>query len=196
LSPTFIPDPEYRDKPLDKEGEEMMEMMETKIRTMHRLIEDVLKTAKEEEKVKEKVNLSGLINEVLGNLNPPSHFHILVQKNLPEVFYHKLSLMQILQNLISNAIKYMDKPQPLISIGLTDYDHHYQICISDNGPGIPEKKQNNIFQIFESGSDIHDSHGIGLSIVKQLVEEHGGKVWLESKEGEGSSFYFTIPKNP
>ena len=187
---------EYQNKPLDAKGKEILEMMDLKIKTMKRLIDDVLKTAKEESKIVEAVNMYQLTQEILENLNPPPHYHIFIQQNLPIVRYHKLSLMQILQNLIGNSIKYMNKEHPLIKVGSLEFEKYYQICISDNGSGIPKEKLSGIFRMFETAHDHEngDSYGIGLSIVKQLVEEHGGKVWVKSIEGKETHFYFTIPK--
>jgi PAS domain S-box-containing protein len=188
---------DYKDKPLDKEGLGFYDMINSKIQDMKQLIDEVLQSAKQEKKIKEPINLYYLTQEVIDNLNPPSHFHIFIQHTLPIVTYHRTSLIQILQNLIGNAIKYMNNKQPLIKVAALDHNRFYQICISDNGPGIPKDKLEKIFEIFEvahSNAGI-ESHGIGLSIVKQLVEEHGGRVWVESEKGEETHFYFTIPKN-
>ncbi len=101
-----------------------------------------------------------------------------------------------MQNLISNAIKFMDKDQPLIKIGSVEHNRFYQICVTDNGPGISKDTVDKIFDMFEIGHEnkMVESHGIGLSIVKKIVEEHGGRIWVESVEGQETHFYFTIPK--
>jgi PAS domain S-box-containing protein len=188
---------DYKDKPLDKEGLDFYDMINSKIQDMKQLIDEVLQSAKLEKKIKEPINLYHLTQEVIDNLTPPAHFHIFIQHTLPTVTYHRTSLIQILQNLIGNAIKYMNNKRPLIKVAALDHNRFYQICISDNGPGIPKDKLKKIFEIFEvaHSNDGIESHGIGLSIVKQLVEEQGGRVWVESEKGKETHFYFTIPKN-
>jgi signal transduction histidine kinase len=91
----------------------------------------------------------------------------------------------------------MDKPQGWVKIGFVEEDGWWKFSVSDNGPGIEEKYFEKIFQIFQTLArrDDKESTGIGLSIVKKIIEAHGGKVWVESKVGEGSTFYFTVPKN-
>lgn len=187
---------DYKDNPLDKEGEEMLGMMNFKVQDMKLMIDNILKTAKEENKVKEPVSLHNIAQEVIHTLNAPSHFHFFIQHNLPTVFANRTSIIQIFQNLIGNAIKYMDKKQPLIKLGFVNHNKYYQFCVTDNGPGISKEKQENIFNIFEIGhqNDQIESHGLGLSIVKQLVEELGGKIWVESEPENETHFYFTIPK--
>jgi len=102
----------------------------------------------------------------------------------------------VLQNLLSNAIKYMDKPQGIIRVGCAEDGEFWKFYVSDNGPGIEEKDQQRVFQLFQTlkPRDQADSTGVGLAVVKKAVEMYGGRVWIESKLGEGSTFYFTLPK--
>ena|GEM_PF-6746977 len=187
---------EYENKPVDEEWKLVIAMIEVKIQDMKELINSILDTTKDKKKVKEPVNLFTITQEVVNTLNPPENFHVFISHLLPIVMYHKTSMMQILQNLISNAIKYMDKGQPMIKISSAEYEQYYKICVEDNGQGIPEQNLSRIFNAFEIAhtDDSIDSHGIGLSIVKRLVVEHGGKIWVDSELGEGSKFHFTIPK--
>ncbi|MEK6559248.1 MAG: ATP-binding protein, partial [Planctomycetota bacterium] len=99
------------------------------------------------------------------------------------------------QNLISNAVKYMDKPEGEIKIECSKEGNYWKFAVADNGPGIEEKYFEKIFQIFQTlkPRDEVESTGIGLSIVKKIVEMYGGKVWVESKVDCGSTFYFTLP---
>lgn len=187
---------ECQTRPMDEEGMKMLDMVVGKVEDMKNIIEEVLKTAKRQKQIKEPVNLLNLCQDVLSTLNPPSHFHIHISYSLPIVTYNKSSLKQILQNLIGNAIKYMDKNDPDIKIGSIETDTYYQICVRDNGSGIPEDKLSIIFDRFEIAhtKENIESHGLGLSIVKQLVEANAGRVGVESELGKGSNFYFTIPK--
>lgn len=184
------------DQPLDKEGKEMSGMIKTKAEEMRSMVDNILKSAMQQNKELEYINLLHIAKKVVQSLNPPNHYHIFIQHNLPIVKCDRTSIIQIFQNLLSNAIKYNNKEQPLIKIIHTEFAKYYKVCIEDNGEGIPKEKLATVFQIFETAhtEERSDSHGIGLSIVKQLVEENGGKIWVESFPGEGSIFHFTIPK--
>ncbi|WP_028980816.1 PAS domain-containing sensor histidine kinase [Sporocytophaga myxococcoides] len=183
-------------RPFGEEGMKMLDMVGAKVEDMKDIIENVLKTAKMQKQIKEPINLLHLCQDVLTTLNPPSHFQIHISYNLPIVNYNRTSLKQILQNLIGNAFKYMDKEIPDIKIGAVEKDKYYQIYVRDNGSGITEDKLSKIFERFEiaHSKENIESYGLGLSIVKQLVEANGGRVWVESELGKGSNFYFTIPK--
>jgi signal transduction histidine kinase len=116
---------------------------------------------------------------------------------LPTLLCERTRLTQVFENLISNAVKYMGKPEGDISIGCEDAGAHWKFHVRDTGPGIEEKYYEKIFQIFQTlaARDERESTGIGLAIVKKNVELSGGRVWVESKVGEGSTFYFLIPKS-
>jgi len=96
--------------------------------------------------------------------------------------------------LISNAIRYNNKEKGLIEIDFENKEEEYLFRITDNGMGIKKEYHDKIFQMFQSLTDEKDSSGIGLSIVKKIVTANGGSIWLESKEGEGTTFYFTLKK--
>jgi len=104
--------------------------------------------------------------------------------------------MQVFQNLLSNAVKYMDKPQGQIRIGCVEDDGFWRFSIADNGPGIDEKHFEKIFQIFQTLSprDETESAGVGLTVVKKIVELYGGRIWVQSEIGKGTTFFFTLPK--
>jgi signal transduction histidine kinase len=91
----------------------------------------------------------------------------------------------------------MDKEKPIIKISSTEHKNFYEICINDNGSGIAKTKLNKIFNVFEVGHENEkiESHGLGLSIVKKLVEDNGGKIFVESEESIGTTFHFTILKD-
>ena len=103
-------------------------------------------------------------------------------------------MQQVFQNLISNAINFIDKDQGFVKIKVEELPAHYQFSVQDNGMGIEEKYHDKIFKIFHAVNKSKDSTGIGLSIVKKIVDLHDGKIWLESKPNMGTTFFFTIKK--
>lgn len=145
----------------------------------------------------EDVNTDELVKQIAHLLFPPAHIKINVVGQLPIISTRKLRLQQIFQNLISNAIKYNDKPEGHIEIGFTDKDSVYEFYVKDNGPGISAEDEHRIFQLFqttEHKSNADSSTGVGLNIIKMLVEEQGGKIWVKSELGLGSTFFFTWQK--
>ena len=98
--------------------------------------------------------------------------------------------------LIFNAVKYIDKPAGKIRIACVEENSFWKFSVADNGPGVEEKYFEKIFEMFQrlAAQDAGESSGIGLSTVKKIVEMYGGKVWVESEIGKGSTFFFTLPK--
>jgi signal transduction histidine kinase len=145
----------------------------------------------------EEVNVDELVRQIAHLLFPPAHISISIPEVLPAIRTRKLKLQQVFQNLISNAIKYIDKPEGKIEIGFEDKGSMYEFYVKDNGPGIPDADQNRIFKLFETSankSNADSSTGVGLNIIKMMIEEQGGKIWVDTREGEGSTFYFTWQK--
>ena len=186
------------DDVLDEEGQEMLSLLTGRTRRMHDLIDGVLQYSRVG-RVKEKesgIDLKQLVEETVQMLDPPEQIHISVADELPTVVGEQTRLGQVFQNLLSNAIKFMDKPEGLIRIGCLDQGDKWQFSVADNGPGIGEQDYDKVFQIFQTLSprDEFESTGIGLAVVKKIVETWGGSVWVESTVGQGSTFYFTIPR--
>jgi signal transduction histidine kinase len=188
---------DYSDK-LDEEGREQMDLLMGRVNRMHRLIEAILQYSRvgriREEK--EWVDLDKLVAEVIDLLVPPENIKIKVQDKLPSLFFERTRIQQVFQNLLSNAVKYMDKPQGEVRINCIEVGDCWTFRVSDNGPGIEERYYDKIFQIFQTLSPRDESErtGVGLTIVKKIVEMYGGRVWVESRIGQGSTFLFTVPK--
>ncbi|SFN77045.1 PAS domain S-box-containing protein [Algoriphagus ornithinivorans] len=148
----------------------------------------------------EKVDFNGILNDfkILRRKSIQEKGVKLHFKSLPEITVFKTPFVQVIHNLLDNAIKYSRKDEsPEIKISVEEAKDHWQIQVKDNGIGIKEKYFEKIFIIFQR---LHDrtefsGTGIGLSIVKKNVESWGGKVWVNSELGNGTTFYFTIPKN-
>ena len=122
---------------------------------------------------------------------------IVVSPNLPEVKCDPIRFSQIWKNLLSNAIKYNDNPQPRVEITCdSSQPHIHQFSVRDNGIGLKEKDFELVFQPFKRATTTgkYEGTGIGLAIVKRVVDFHGGRIWISSKVGEGTTFHFTLPK--
>jgi two-component system sensor histidine kinase/response regulator len=141
----------------------------------------------------EDVDVQELVEQIALLIFPPKHISIEIKGPLPVLRTPKIKLHQIFQNLLSNAIKYNDKPEGIIEIGCLDRGRSVEFYVKDNGPGISSDEHEAIFRLFRTTSNVaqaESSTGVGLFILKMLVEEQGGKVWVESEIGKGSTFYF------
>jgi PAS domain S-box-containing protein len=121
---------------------------------------------------------------------------VITQDSLPEVMADHLQLEQLFQNLISNAIKFQGKEKPRVHIGVAELDDAWEFSIKDNGIGIEPQYVDRIFVIFQRlhTQEEFPGTGIGLAICKRIVERHGGRIWVESEFKNGSTFYFTLPR--
>jgi len=188
---------DYADK-FDKEGKERIDLLLSRVDRMHNLIDGVLQYSRAG-RIKEKktlVNLSGLVPHIIDMVAPPKNITIKIENELPVIECEKTRITQVFQNLISNAVKYMDKPRGQIRIGCVEEESCWRFSVTDNGPGIEEKYFEKIFQMFQTLSprDEVESTGVGLTVVKKIIEIYGGRIWVESKVGQGSTFLFMLPK--
>ncbi|GAB3249728.1 response regulator [Larkinella harenae] len=141
----------------------------------------------------EEVDVQELVEQIALLIFPPKHISIEIKDRLPKLKTRKIKLHQVFQNLISNAIKYNDKAEGIIEIGCQDRGPWIEFYVKDNGPGISEDDHEAIFKLFRTTSNSaqnETSTGVGLFILKMLVEEQGGQIWLKSELGKGSTFYF------
>ncbi|HKG23255.1 MAG TPA: CHASE3 domain-containing protein, partial [Blastocatellia bacterium] len=187
---------DYADK-FDEDGKEQMGLLRGRVKRMHDLIDGILQYSRVG-RIKEQmaeVDLDALAREVIGMLSPPRNIRVTIEGALPTVMCERTRMEQVFQNLLSNALKFMDKPDGEISIRCEDGGEEWVFSVSDNGPGIEEKHFAKIFQIFQTLAprDQFESTGVGLSVVKKSVEMCGGRVWVESTPGSGSAFFFTLP---
>lgn len=188
---------DYLDK-LNENGREQIELLLTRVDQMNNLINGVLQYSRLG-CIKEKrsqVNLNQLVSEVIDMVALQDNIVITVEDRLPAVKCEETRIMQVFQNLLSNAVKYMDKPEGKIRVSCVEETDFWRFGVADNGSGIKEKYFEKIFQIFQTLSPDNgfESSGVGLAVVKKIVELYGGKIWVESKIGEGSTFFFTLPK--
>jgi PAS domain S-box-containing protein len=181
-----------------KEEKEIFILMQDRAAYMNELIKDLLELARAGHNTDEleHIDLNLIVKRIIDEYASMSSVKFRINDMLPAIMFNKTHITQVFENLISNAVKYMDKPAGEIKIGCEKTGDSYKFYIADNGPGIEEKYLNKIFQPFEKAHDRKDiqSTGIGLSIVKKIIENSGGGVWVESEIGQGSTFYFEIPK--
>jgi len=188
---------DYSDK-LDKEGKEDLNMLRERTSKMNDMIQGILeysRVGRTEEKA-EQIDLNELVKDLIELLAPPDNIEILVENKLPKYMADQTRLTQVFQNLLSNSIKYIDKPKGIIKIACTEKENEWKFSVSDNGPGIEAKYFEKIFKIFHTlETDLENkSTGIGLTIVKKIIDLYEGKIWVESEIGKGTIFYFTLPK--
>lgn len=163
---------------------------------MDSLISDVLKFSSiESDSIEEEeLDLYILVKNLIHILYVPENISINILSKLPIIKGDKIKFEQLFQNLIANAIKFSNKKDSIINIDVKEHKSFYKFSIQDNGIGIEKRHFDKIFKIFQSLKKSEDSSGIGLSIVKKIVDIYKGEIWLESEVGLGTTFYFTIKK--
>ena len=166
------------------------------LETMENLISNILEysSINSNEEVNNAVDLNVLVEDLKTVLFVPENISINILNELPVVIGDKTKFQQLFQNLISNSIKFIDKEKGFINIKVTSLGKFYQFSIQDNGIGIEKQHFNKIFKIFQSLNISKDSSGIGLSIVKKIINIYYGDIWLESEINKGTTFYFRIRK--
>ena len=196
---THLLEDDYSAK-LDAEGNEYIGFLKATANQMSALVAGILNYSRSSSIIldqKENIIVSGLIEEVKGLMNIPRNVKIAFETVTPEIYTSRIALKQILLNLVDNAIKYNDKNKISITIHFREDNDTYTFEVKDNGPGITEDDQKRIFDLFtklKNSSKDGKSSGVGLSIVKRLVEKLRGTITVQSELGIGTSFIFTLPK--
>ncbi len=166
---------------------------------MDMMINDLLEYSRisSQEREFEYINSEKILETVLLNLKPAiDDVHAIITHDpLPLIYANEQQIIQLFQNLISNAIKYRGKEIPRIHIFVENVDDEYIFSVKDNGIGIDKKNLERIFTIFQRlhTKEEYEGTGIGLAISKKILQKHRGKIWAESEQGKGTTFYFTIP---
>ncbi|WP_405327887.1 PAS domain S-box protein [Leeuwenhoekiella sp. LLG6367-2.1] len=181
---------------LDEQSLENFEILENTLEKMENLISGILNYSSIQiETTNDKTtDVYDIIQDIRELMFIPSNVSLNVVTKLPVINVDRTRLQQVFQNLIGNAIRYCDKDKGRIEISYIDRGDFHEFAIRDNGIGIEEKYHAKIFNIFQSLTDHDDSTGIGLSIVKKIVDMYQGKIWVESIPKKGSTFYFSLKK--
>ena len=187
---------------LDKDAHEFITYMIDGAARMRRLVDDLLALSRVATRGGNFVEFEAqaALQHTLSNL------HVAISESgasithdpLPKVTADPGQLEQLLQNLIGNALKFHSGQPPRVHVGVRDAGDHWEFSVRDDGIGLDPQYADRIFEIFQRlhAKDEYPGTGIGLAICKKIVERHRGRIWVESEEGKGATFYFTIPKQP
>ena len=187
---------EDNDKEFNKQTTQYLSMIEGKVEKMDHLIEGILTYAKIDKvnMVSEKVNTQEIIQNIINIIHIPDHVSVSITTSLPIIDADRFRAQQLFQNLIGNAVNYIDKSNGIVEVSCSEEPKHFIFSIKDNGPGIAKENQEKIFKIFQSLEKSEKSTGLGLSIVKKIVDNYNGKIWIESEIGKGSTFFVQLNK--
>ncbi len=181
----------------DEASLQNFDLIDTTLEKMEQLISDILLFSSIDSGATERtqVDLNSLVGDLKKILYVPEHVEIVVHNFLPMVYGDKVKLQQLFQNLISNAVKFIDKEKGMVEIDFKEHTSFYEFSVKDNGMGIEKKHHKKIFKIFHALDKSKTSSGIGLSIVKKIIDHYGGEIWLESEVSKGTIFHFTLKKS-
>ena len=173
------------------------DLLRGRVNRMEAMIEGILQYSRidRHELPPEAVDIKALLTDVIDLLAPPTRMAISMDDQMPVLHTPRLRLFQVFQNLLSNALKHHDKPNGQIHVGAEIQGEWVEFTVSDDGPGIAAKFQERIWVIFQTleARDKVENTGVGLALVKKIVEGQGGAVLVESEEGRGAAFKFTWP---
>ncbi|MCF8373280.1 MAG: PAS domain S-box protein [Bacteroidales bacterium] len=175
-----------------------MELLRGRVHRMENLINGILDYSRigRKQATIQLVDLNELLRELVSPELLPSNFKLILPDNFPVFKTERVAIEQVFSNFVSNAIKYNTDMVPVLEIGFSEIGNFYEFFVADNGPGIEPEYHDQVFIIFQTlqSRDKIESTGVGLAIVKKIIQEKGGKVWIESNNGKGAKFCFTWPK--
>jgi PAS domain S-box-containing protein len=189
---------QYKDQ-LDEKADEYIERVVDGAARMQQLITDLLEYSRvgQDEISLTSIDLEAVLSRVLSNLGTEivENSAVIAHDPLPTIQANESLLDRLLQNLIANAIKFRREETPLVHISAKQKGGEWHFSIQDNGIGIDPENTGKIFMLFQRlhSREEYPGTGIGLAICKKIVERHGGRIWVESKPGQGSTFFFTLP---
>jgi PAS domain S-box-containing protein len=183
---------------LSPENQHQLELLRGRVHRMESLINGLLEYSRigRNHTDLSLVNVGDLLQEVIDSLAAPLSFKIEIASEMPTLITKRISLQQVFTNLIENAIKHHSRLDGEVKVSVQDQGRYYEFTVADDGPGISEEYHHKVFTIFQTleARDRKEGVGIGLAIVKKIIETDGGTINLDSSSGVGSSFHFTWPK--
>jgi PAS domain S-box-containing protein len=185
---------------LKDDSKEHLRLLHNRVHRMSALIDGILAYSRAGRALNppETVDTGELLRDVVELLAPPANVAIQIPDDLPTLQAERIPLQQVFLNLLGNAVKYTgaERPDPVIRVSWRDLGSAVEVAVTDNGPGIAPRYHERIWEMFQTlaARDKVEGTGIGLSVVKKVVESRGGTVSVESAEGQGATFRFTWPK--
>jgi light-regulated signal transduction histidine kinase (bacteriophytochrome) len=174
------------------------EMIKQRVRRMEDLINAILDYSRADRVQSEDIDIDTikLVEDTIDFIGKPQNVSINIASDMPVIFSDKIRLSQVFSNLIENAFKYNTSENKSIEVFASESSDGWVFTVKDNGPGIEKQYHERIFVIFQTLNrrDDVESTGVGLAIAKKIVEDHGGKIWVESEPGIGSEFKFFWPR--
>lgn len=183
---------------LSASGREQMTLLRGRVHRLEALIDGILNYSRAG-RVKsepERVPVGKLVEDVVELLSPPPGVSVTIEPPMPVLVTEKVPLQQVFMNLIGNALKHAPSDDTRIDVAAREVGPHWEFSVRDNGPGIAPEYHERIWGIFQTlkARDTMESTGIGLSVVRKIVESKGGRAWVASAEGRGATFFFTWPR--
>ena len=187
---------EDNDKEFNPQTLEYLSMIENKVEKMDHLIEGILTYSKIDkgDALIENVNLQQIVEGIIDIIYIPENVTVTIKNSLPVLKANRFRIQQLFQNLIGNAVNYIERESGLVEVSSEEFDQYYVFSIKDNGVGIDKKNHKKIFNTFQSFTSSQKSTGLGLSIVKKIIEAKKGEIWLESELGIGTTFFVKLNK--
>lgn len=188
---------DYREK-IDPEGRLYLTRLIDAAKRMEKLLDDLLNISAitRKERTFDRIPSGDIIKEAIKLLNPEENVDIVYDPDLlPTIFCDRSKMTEVFYNLISNGLKFNDKPRKKVTINARDVEGFHEFTVEDNGIGIEKRHYERIFKIFQRLHlrENYEGTGVGLSMVKRVLEEHNGRIWVESQIGVGTIFHFTLP---
>ena len=182
---------------LPQQARELLGLVGERTGRMSELIDGILRYSRvgRGEASRQAIDTGQLVQEVIESLVPPDEIRLRVEGTLPVVSYDRTQLRQVFQNLLANAIQHLGRPSGEVVVSCREEPQAFEFAVRDDGVGIEERHFVRIFRIFQSLDLDRPTAGVGLAIVKKIVEGHGGHVHVESILGAGATFRFTVPRS-
>lgn len=171
-------------------------MIENKVEKMDYLIDGILTYSKidKEELPQESINTHQIIQSIINIIYIPEHISITIKNQLPMLQADRYRIQQLFQNIIGNAVNYIEEEVGLVEVASEEFEDYYVFSIKDNGVGIAKEHHQKIFNTFQSYTKSEHSTGLGLAIVKKIIDAYNGKIWVDSELGKGSTFFIKLNK--